>query len=499
MEMKNISKEFHGVRVLEGVDLRVYPGQVHAVCGENGAGKSTLIKILSGIYPVGDFGGEIWIEGEPKHFSNNRQSEKAGVAVIYQELSLIEEMSIAENIFLGREPASMGWIHWSKLYSDAQKYLKAIKLEIHPATPVRELGVGQKQQVEIAKALSKNAKILVLDEPTSALSEGEVETLLELIQNLKKSGVACILVSHKLNEVFEIADEVTVLRDGKFVSTRPSKETSDSQVVAEMVGRQLTQLYPYRSRKLGDEVFKVEGLTVENPKRPDYPTLKDITFSLRRGEILGISGLVGAGRTELLTSLFGTYPGKKLSGKVFIQGQEVHLGSPSEALKAKISLVTEDRKNLGLVLEQSVLKNITLASLKQFSKVGLIDSSQEISTAQRFAKNLRVKAASLEVPVNSLSGGNQQKVVLAKCLLTGPEILFLDEPTRGIDVGARAEIYQLLFDLAEKGLSVLMVSSDLPEVLGVCDRIIVFSQGRLTGEFNRGIATQEKIMQVATR
>jgi D-xylose transport system ATP-binding protein len=496
--MKDIFKSFSGVPALKGVSFSVQPGEIHALCGENGAGKSTLMKILSGNHPAGTYEGRILIDGKECSFRNIPDSEDSGVAIIYQELSLVREMSVAENLFLGREPSIGGWIRWPDVFKRCHELLTLLGLSIGPEVKVGTLGVGQQQMVEIAKALSKNARILVLDEPTSALSETEVRTLMRILGDLRGRGVTCILISHKLNEVFEIADRITVLRDGKTVSTRDTGATGVQQVVADMVGRELNEFYPYKPRSFGPTVFEVRGMTVLHPNLPQKRVLNDISFSASAGEILGIFGLVGAGRTELLTSLFGVYPGEK-SGKVLLGQQPVRVRSPHDAIGLGMGLVSEDRKRYGLVLDASVSQNLTLSILSELSVFGAIQRGREMTVARKAAADLHVKTASMETPVKHLSGGNQQKVVLAKYLLGKPKVLFLDEPTRGIDVGAKAEIYALLSRLAEAGMAIVMVSSELPEILGICDRILVLSRGTLTGEFSHSAATQESVMHAATK
>ncbi|MFH1017673.1 MAG: ATP-binding cassette domain-containing protein [Pseudomonadota bacterium] len=498
LEMHQISKSFSGIYALKAVSFSVRRGEIHALCGENGAGKSTLMKVLSGNHPFGSYEGTIRIDGRDRRFRSIAESEEAGVAIIYQELSLIRHLSVAENIFLGREPNVAGWIDRHKAFKASRDLLSVLGLDVAPQEKVEALGMGQQQMVEIAKALSKNARILVLDEPTSSLSESEVATLMRILRELKSRGVTCILISHKLNEVFEIADRITVLRDGTAVGTRDTVSTTIPQIVADMVGRELDKLYPYKPRDLGPPVFEVRGLTVQHPNLPQKHVLSDISFSVRVGEILGIFGLVGAGRTELLTSLFGVFPGQR-RGDVLLGGKSIRVKSPQQAIGLGLGLVSEDRKRYGLVLDASVLKNLTLAVLHRLSRFGIVPRRGEATVARKAVNDLRVKAASLEIPVKHLSGGNQQKVVLAKYLLGEPKVLFLDEPTRGIDVGAKAEIYNLLSQLAEQGMAIVMVSSELPEILGVCDRIAVLSRGRLTGEFPRAVANQENVMAAATQ
>ena len=497
LEMRGITKEFPGVKALNGVTFSVRKGEIHAICGENGAGKSTLMKILSGFYPHGTYSGEIRVDGKPQTYRSTRDSERAGIGIIYQELSLVKEMTVGENIFIGREPSTLGVIHWDQVYSRSKELLDSIGLKVNPRMKVKYLGIGQKQLIEIAKALSQSPRILVLDEPTSALSESEVATLLRILRKLKEQGVSSILISHKLNEVFEISDRITVFRDGKSVATHVASESSESRIIRDMVGRELKDLYPRVNKELGDTVLEVRNLTAHDPAVPGRLLLNQIGFTVRKGEVLGIAGLMGAGRSELLMALFGAFPGK-FSGEVILEGKRLKIKSPHEAIFAGMSLVSEDRKRFGLVLEQTVMKNMTLAGLSRIFRFGVLDSSKEVSVSQGYVKSLRVKTPSLDALVKNLSGGNQQKVVLAKCLMTEPKVLFLDEPTRGIDVGARAEIYHLINDLAAQGMAIVMVSSELPEVLGMSDRVLVMSAGRVTAEFATADATQESIMAAAT-
>jgi D-xylose transport system ATP-binding protein len=496
LEMREITKTFPGVRALDGVTFDLNEGEIHALVGENGAGKSTLMKVLSGVYPASEHGGEIVIEGEGKKFSGIRDSEAAGVAIIFQELSLVPEMTVGENIFLGREPRRFGIVQWNALYKKAGDLLKKLNLTIDPRTPVTQLGIGQQQLVEIAKALSQNAKILVLDEPTAALTNSEVKTLMAILEQLRVQGVGMVYISHKLNEVFSISDRITVLRDGKTIDTVHTKETSEAQVIAKMVGREVSQVFPPDTRTPKDVVFEVRGLSVEDP----YTSKKivdNVSFTVKRGEVLGISGLMGAGRSELLMAIFGAYEGR-VTGEIFVGGKRLRITSPASAIKQGIGFVTEDRKRYGLVLDQTILKNMTLAGLQQLSGRFVTNVEKETKLGDKAMKELRVKANSLFTIVGTLSGGNQQKVVLAKWLLNNPKVLFLDEPTRGIDIGAKQEIYAQIDKLAQEGLAIVMVSSELPEVLGLSDRVIVLREGKITGEFSRQEATPEKVMARAT-
>ena len=496
LEMINITKEFPGVKALDGVTFDLHKGEFHALVGENGAGKSTLMKVLSGVYPYPEYGGEIHIEGDEKRFRSVREAEDAGVAIIFQELSLVKELSVGENIFLGREPARFGVINWNDLYHRAARLLKELNLPLDPRTPVGNLGIGQQQLVEIAKALSQNARILVLDEPTAALTESEVEILFGILKNLKERGVGMIYISHKLEEVFTLSDRITVLRDGRTVGTEPTTALDKNKVISQMVGREVENIFPEAVHERGEVVLEVKGLTAKDPDVPGKKLVDDVSFTVRKGEVLGIAGLMGAGRSELLMSIFGAQAER--SGEIFVDGKQVRVDSPADAIRHGIGFVTEDRKRFGLILDQTILNNLTLAALKRISGKFVTNSSREISAAGAPMQNLRIKAGSVMTVAGTLSGGNQQKVVLGKWLLTAPKVLFLDEPTRGIDVGAKQEIYAQINRLAETGLAIVLVSSELPEVLGLSDRILVLHEGRATGEFTRAEATPEKVMAAAT-
>ncbi|MDT5156249.1 MAG: D-xylose transport system ATP-binding protein [Acidobacteriota bacterium] len=497
LEMREITKTFPGVRALDGVSFDLHAGELHALVGENGAGKSTLMKVLGGVYPHGSYGGEVLIDGEVRRFASVRDAENAGVAVIFQELSLIKELTIGENIFLGREPNRFGIIRWEELYSRAQKLLDELNLHLDPRTPVGHLGIGQQQLVEIAKALSQEARILVLDEPTAALADAEVETLFGILRKLGERGVGMIYISHKLDEVFRMSDRITVLRDGRTVGTRPSKELDESRVIALMVGREVGDIFPEAEHERGEVVFEARGFTVEDPNVSGKLLVRDVGFKVRRGEVLGIAGLMGAGRSELLMAIFGAWPGR-VAGETYVEGERVRITRPSDAIRHGVGFVTEDRKRFGLVLDQTILNNMTLASLRRLSGRFVTDVDAEAAAGERARKDLRVKANSVFTIVGTLSGGNQQKVVLAKWLLTNPRVLFLDEPTRGIDVGAKQEIYAQINRLAKEGLAIVLVSSELPEVLGLSDRVMVLHEGRVTGEFRREEASPEAVMACAT-
>lgn len=497
LEICKVSKEFPGVKALKNVSINIRKGEIHALCGENGAGKSTLMKILSGLYPCGAYSGDIFINGEIQRFPNIKTSEEAGVAIINQELSSVKQLTIGENIFLGNEPNRFGIIDWPHLYSETNRWLREVGLNIRPDTKIGNLGVGQQQMVEIAKAISKQAKILLLDEPTAALTESEVATLMGILRRLKANGVTCIYISHKIGEIFEIADTITILRDGATIATKPIKDTSENEVISMMVGRELSERFPRVSHQSGDVVLEVKNFNVYDPDNPEHKIINNANFQVRRGEILGISGLMGAGRTELVNSIFGGFPGRN-HGEIYIEGKRVHIKSPKDAIQAGVALVTEDRKRYGLVLDQDVKKNLTLANLPALSNRGIINFNEEIKQSEASIRSLKIKTPSLVTKTNNLSGGNQQKVVIGKWLMTQPKILIMDEPTRGIDVGAKFEIYNIMNQLKQAGVAVIMVSSELPEILGMSDRIIVMHEGTLSAEFAYHEADQEKIMLAAT-
>ena len=501
LEMRDITKTFPGVRALDGVSFDLHPGEIHALVGENGAGKSTLIKILAGVYPVSEYGGEILVDGEVKRFSGIRDAEKLGIAVIYQELSLVKEMTVGENIFLGREPRTLGVIRWEELYRRAHLLLDDLHLTIDPRTPVRNLGIGQQQLVEIAKALSHEARILVLDEPTAALTQTEVGSLFHILNKLRQRGAGMIYISHKLNEVFQISDRITVLRDGKTVGAAATEEWTEASVIARMVGREVGNIFPGAlpgsDQDRRDTVLEVQNISVKDPVVRGKMLVDDVSFSVRRGEVLGIAGLMGAGRSDLLMAIFGAHVGS-VAGTIKVNGQTVEINSPAAAIKHGIGFVTEDRKRFGLLLDQTVLNNMTLAGLRSISGRFVTNVDAEAAAGESAMKELRIKASSIMTIAGTLSGGNQQKVVLAKWLLTNPSVLFLDEPTRGIDVGAKQEIYAQINKLAQSGLAIVLVSSELPEVLGLSDRIMVLHEGRATGEFTRATATPEAVMACAT-
>ena len=499
LEMANITKEFPGVKALDDVTFKVEEGQILFLVGENGAGKSTLMKVLSGVWPYGSYTGQVIIDGEVQQYKTIKDSEKAGLAIIYQELALIPELSVYENIYLGHEIKNAnGTINWNETIVQAKKQLERVGLDVDPSTKVKDLGTGKQQLIEIAKALSKNVRILILDEPTSSLNEDDSENLLNLILELKKQGVTCIMISHKLKEVLAIADKVTVLRDGKTVASLDKTELSEEVIIKYMVGREIKNIYPKREHiAIGDVAFEVKDWKVYD-YNVSRQLLKGINLTVRKGEILGLAGLMGAGRTEFALSVFGNPRNYKVEGKVFKDGKEVNYAKPKDAIADGFAYVSEDRKGDGLILDQDIKQNITLASLRELSKNFVIDKNREIIESEKYRKDLHIKTPSIDVKVSTLSGGNQQKVSLAKWMMTKPDILILDEPTRGIDVGAKFEIYTLMNQLVEQGMSIIMISSELPEVLGMSDRICVVSGGVIAGEMSGSEATQEKIMKLCT-
>ncbi|WP_084073828.1 multiple monosaccharide ABC transporter ATP-binding protein [Demequina sp. NBRC 110052] len=500
LTMRDIVKEFSGVRALDGVSLEVRRGEVHGICGENGAGKSTLMKVLSGVYPHGTFEGSIEFDGSPVEFRSINDSEDAGIVIIHQELALSPYLSIAENIFLGNERASRGVIDWHDTHEQAQALLDRVGLKDDADTPIMHLGVGKQQLVEIAKALSKDVKLLILDEPTAALNDDDSAHLLDLLRGLREHGITSIIISHKLSEIRSISDSITVIRDGETVDDfrMTDKDNTEQRMIRSMVGRPLDNLYPPREPHIGDEVFRVEDWTAYHPVDTSRKVVDGASFTVRAGEIVGFAGLMGAGRTELAMSLFGRQYGKHISGSVFHHGKPVSTRTVEEAIGNGIAYVTEDRKRYGLNLIASVAANITGANLHAVSKYGVIDLHDENDVAERFRTALNIKTDTVSRVVGTLSGGNQQKVVLSKWLHTSPDVLILDEPTRGVDVGAKYEIYGIINDLAAQGKAVVMISSELPELLGMCDRIYTIAEGRITGDVLREDATQERLMQLMT-
>ncbi|MFK4769293.1 xylose ABC transporter ATP-binding protein [Rhizobium sp. ZW T2_16] len=497
LEMKNISKSFSGVKALDGIHLQVRRGECVGLCGENGAGKSTLMKVLSAVYPYGTWEGEILWEGHELKASSIRETEKAGIAIIHQELMMVPHLSVAENIFLGSEISNHGFLDYDAMNARAQELLAKLNVhDINPALPVLNYSGGKQQLIEIAKALNKDAKLLILDEPTSALTATEIRTLLDLIKSLKAGGLACVYISHKLEEVAEISDTVTVIRDGTHIATRPISELTTANIVTMMVGREMKNLYPKEEHAIGEVVLEAHNVSCWDVTNPDRKVVDDVSFQIRRGEILGIAGLVGAGRTELVSTLFGAYAGSH-KGSVHLDGREITIRSPRDAVKAGICMVPEDRKRSGILPIIGVGHNMTISVLNRFAAFGLIDEHEELAQIQAEILRLKIKTADPMLPIASLSGGNQQKAVLSKMMLPDPRILILDEPTRGVDVGAKYEIYKLIFALAKAGVAVLMVSSELTEVLGISDRVLVIGEGRLRGDFVNDNLTQEHVLAAA--
>ncbi len=501
LEMRNITKEFPGVKALSNVSFSVARGEIHCLVGENGAGKSTLMKVLSGVWPYGTYTGDIYLNGELQTFKHISDSEKAGIAIIYQELALVPEMSVYENIFLGHEISNGVTVDWNETIKRATEMLARVRLDINPATKVRDLGVGKQQLVEIAKALSRNVKLLILDEPTAALNEDDSENLLNLLREQKAQGVTCIMISHKLREVIAIADSVTILRDGQTVCTLDAHkgEVTEQVMIKHMVGREIDNIYPPRAdHEPSDEIiFEVRNWNAYDP-RLGRAILKDVNFRIKKGEIVGFAGLMGSGRTELALSLFGNSVKYQVSGEVYVRGQPVNFKHPRDAIQTGVAYLTEDRKGNGLILIQDVKQNISLANLQELARRGVVDANAEIKIANEYRASLNIKTPTVAQKVGNLSGGNQQKVCLGKWLFVKPNILILDEPTRGIDVGAKYEIYTIMNQLVQQGMSIIMISSELPEVLGMSDRVYVVSEGRITGELPIAEATQEKIMEMAT-
>lgn len=499
LEMQEISKVFPGVKALDRVSLTVEAGEIHAICGENGAGKSTLMKVLSGVYPHGSFEGEIRYDGRPLRNRNIRDSEDKGIIIIHQELALIPLLSIAENLFMGNEIATRGVISWPMAFLKTKELLDRVGLNEPPGAVVGKLGVGKQQLIEIAKALSKNVKLLILDEPTAALQEADTDRLLDLMLELKAQGVTQIIISHKLNEIARVADRITVIRDGTSVSTLTKDEISEDRIIRDMVGRDMAHRYPEREHKVGEVLFEVENWSCWHPEQAGRQMIKGVSLNVRKGEIVGIAGLMGTGRTELAMSIFGRSYGKGHEGKVRMQGTEVDVSTVPRAVAAGISYVTEDRKALGLILEEPILRNISLANLAGIATRSVLDKRREAQVAETYRKQLAIRTPGVQQKVVNLSGGNQQKVVLSKWLFTDPQLLILDEPTRGIDVGAKYEIYTIMKELAEQGRGILMISSEMPELLGMCDRIYVMNEGRIVGELGREEASQERIMALIVK
>jgi len=499
LEMRSITKTFPGVKALQDVTLEVSRGEIHAICGENGAGKSTLMKVLSGVYPNGTYEGDIVFENETMSFRDIRDSEAKGIVIIHQELALSPYLSIAENIFLNNEvKGAFGLIDWNKSNSEAAKLLARVGLRENPTTKIMDLGVGKQQLVEIAKALSKRVKLLILDEPTAALNDEDSDHLLDLILSLKGQGITSIIISHKLNEIKKIADSVTVIRDGKTIETMAKADVSEERIIKDMVGRDLEHRYPDHTPNIGDEILRVENWRAHHPQDPTRVIVDDVNLSVRRGEIVGIAGLMGAGRTEFAMSLFGKSYGTRISGKVFKNGEEIKTRSVSEAIQNGLAYATEDRKQYGLNLIEDIKRNISAASLEKLAHGGLVNDNEEFKVANEYRKSMNIKAPTVLAKTGKLSGGNQQKVVLSKWIYSNPDVLILDEPTRGIDVGAKYEIYAIINRLASEGKGIIVISSELPELLGICDRIYALSEGRITGELPIAEATPEALLTLMT-
>ena len=500
LEMKNISKSFPGVKALDQVNFSIERGEIHCLVGENGAGKSTLMKVLSGIHKYGSYEGDIVYNDKIMKFHSVRDSERVGIAIINQELALIPELSVAENIFFGHELAKNGIVNWNETNTQAQKYLELVRLDVNPRTPIRELRVGRQQLVEIAKALSKHAQLLILDEPTSSLNEEDSENLLQLLRDLKSSGVTIVMISHRLKEVVNIADTVTVLRDGATICSLSGEEINEQNIIRNMVGREMNTIYPPRpaDHTIGDVRFEIKNWTVTDTKL-NRTILNDITMKVHQGEIVGLAGLMGAGRTELALSIFGNTPGYQLnSGELILDGKKVRFRSPRQAIKHGVAYATEDRKHNGLVMIQDVKFNTTFANLNRLLKGGVVSENEEIVQANKLKDDINIKTPSIQQTVNNLSGGNQQKVVLAKWIFAAPKLLILDEPTRGIDVGAKHEIYTLMNEMVQQGMSIIMISSELLEVIGMSDRIYIMHEGRISGELSGDRVSEEAIMRLAT-
>lgn len=498
LEMKSITKEFPGVKALDNVNLKVVEAEIHAICGENGAGKSTLMKVLSGVYPYGTYDGDILFKEQLCEFKDIKQSEDLGIVIIHQELALIPELSIAENIFLGNEQANKGVINWNETVSKARDLLNKVGLQESPNTLIKDIGVGKQQLVEIAKALSKNVKLLILDEPTAALNENDSENLLNLLMELRNQGMTSIIISHKLNEIKKVANSVTIIRDGQSIETIDTADITEDRIINGMVGRSLTNRYPERQPNIGETFFEVKNWSTFHPVQNERQIVKDVNLHIKKGEIVGIAGLMGSGRTELAMSIFGKSYGKKTTGEVYKDGKQLNLTNVTKAINEGIAYVSEDRKEFGLILMNDIKENISLASLNKIANNNVINDNQEYVVAEEYRTKMNIKTPSVMQKVGNLSGGNQQKVVLSKWMFSEPDLLILDEPTRGIDVGAKYEIYTIMNELASQGKGILVISSELPEIIGMCDRIYVMSEGEITGEVEKADATQEVLMKYMT-
>ncbi|MTV36806.1 D-xylose ABC transporter ATP-binding protein [Duganella radicis] len=498
LEMRNIVKEFGGVRALNGIDIKLKAGECAGLCGENGAGKSTLMKVLSAVYPHGTWDGEILWDGKPLQAQSIRETEAAGIVIIHQELMLVPELSVAENIFLGNEITLPGGrMDYAAMNRRAEELLKELNInDVNVVLPVKQYGGGHQQLIEIAKALNKNARLLILDEPSSSLTAAEIKVLLNIIHSLKAKGVTCVYISHKLDEVADICDTIVTIRDGQHIATTPMSEMNIDRIIAQMVGREMTQLYPKREHTPGEVIFEARNVTCYDADNPERKRVDNISFQLRKGEVLGIAGLVGAGRTELVSAIFGAYPGPS-EAEVYLNGVKLDTSTPVKAIRNGLAMVPEDRKHHGIVPDLGVGHNMTLTVLSDFARATRIDQEAELATIRQEIKSVKLKTSSPFLPITGLSGGNQQKAVLSKMLLTKPKILILDEPTRGVDVGAKFEIYQLIFNLAKEGMSIIMVSSELAEVLGISDRVLVIGEGKLRGDFVNDNLSQETVLAAA--
>lgn len=499
LEMRNITKTFPGVKALQNVNLDVRAGEIHAIVGENGAGKSTLMKVLSGVYPHGSYEGQIIYEGHECQFKSIRDSEHKRIVIIHQELALVPLLSIAENIYLGNEQSNAGVIDWDETREGARKLLRKVGLNEDPDTLITNIGVGKQQLVEIAKALSKEVKLLILDEPTASLSEKDSEALLNLLLEFKNQGISCILISHKLNEVSKVSDRITVIRDGHSIETLNKDQITEDRIITLMVGRSLEDRYPPRAPHVGDVVLEVKNWSVYHPQHRDRQVIKNIDLNIRKGEVVGIAGLMGSGRTEFAMSLFGKSYGQKITGEVFLNGKKIDTSTVEKAVAHGIAYATEDRKTFGLNLIDHIKHNTTIANLVGVSRWGVIDDLAELDVANDYRKKTNIRSSSVYQVTGNLSGGNQQKVVLSKWLFANPDVLILDEPTRGIDVGAKYEIYTIINQLAAQGKAILVISSEMPELLGITDRVYVMNEGRMVGEMPTSEASQEKIMRAIVR
>ncbi|CDG00214.1 D-xylose ABC transporter ATP-binding protein [Avibacterium paragallinarum] len=499
LSMKNITKKFGDITALNNISIELNEGEILSLCGENGSGKSTLMKVLCGIYPYGDYSGEIYFSGEPLIAKNIKDTEEKGISIIHQELTLVKNMTILENMFLGNEMCRSGITDDNQMYLRCKTILQQVQLDIDPNTKVGELGLGQQQLVEIAKALNKQVRLLVLDEPSASLTEKETEILLNLVLDLKAHNIACIYISHKLNEVKAISDKICIIRDGENIGTRPCAEMSEDDIITMMVGREITSLYPYEPHPIDEEILRVEKLSAWHPINRHIKRVDEVSFRLHKGEILGVAGLVGSGRTEMAQCLFGSYQGKQ-QGEILLQGKPINIRNCADAIAHHIVMVPEDRKKQGIIPIMAVGKNITLSSLNKYCVVGnVINEPLEETVIQQSIEKLTVKTSSPDLAIGRLSGGNQQKAILAKCLLLNPNILILDEPTRGIDIGAKYEIYKLISQLASQGVAIIVISSELPEVLGISDRVLVMHQGRIKADLINDNLTQEQVMEAALK